>query len=284
MELRIVKNFTAMEQSCVHEGSQVVLKPREEKVVAASIAAAFVTQCSPYVREIAQSIAGVHRDQATIKTMWIANMTGDPDASDQVDTKVFKDKHWVTEKTPNPKKDAIEISRELDLGMREYVGQDGSPAGLNMGKKRIIIPPYQRIELPESEAYWFLNRDHQQMSEMRGAALRSRAPSNFEPDMSWSLDDMRDYLRLCDSKVDIGPTQAEVTNRCRARKDRERATEVAVFEAKLACMKRIHFRVCNPAIRLPLRAQFDEFQTEKYARLQTSPIPPVPLEGSQATA
>lgn len=257
MKLKVIRNLTATTQSCVLDGQQVLLQPREEKVVSEQTAKAFLHHCSPYVKEVQpEEFGGVAIEKTGMEDIWLANMTGNPDASDTIPTKMFSEKRWKDTTCGNPKKAALVISREFDGGMRPYKNGPYEEA-LNLPSTTISLPPYSRKKFPKNIATWFLARDGVQEPGMRGAAIRSRAPSSFEPTIDWELDDMRLYLQLCDHKAVLGPTREELLRKAVADNV---PSDVPIYEAKLLAMRRLHFRLADPNVRLPSKGEFDEMK------------------------
>ena len=110
-----------------------------------------------------------------------------------------------------------------------------------------------------------------------GAVIASRPRSDFEPDMTWPYEDMRNYARLTDPSMDIGPDDARIINDVKAEVDilardnawkprkieielKERGKE-ALRSAKQALFHRLYFRLVNTDYKLPTRSEFNEFVT-----------------------
>jgi hypothetical protein len=240
------------------------LEPKEEKIVSEEIATKFLEICQPYVTEIKTDLLGKVDSSVKLDKIWIANMMGNPDAAENIETRSFIDRQWKTVSVSNPKKEARMVGRKLDLGQREYVGKDGLRDMLNLGTIVLSVQPYTRKEFDRAEGEWFLQRDGNQDVGMRGAAIRSRPPSNFEPDMNWSLDDMRMYLYLADNNAALGIQENDLRTKCASDKS---DPDIELQKAKILCMKRLHFRLADPQYRLPTKAEFDDYKN----RIQGSP-------------
>ena len=258
VKLRHLKNQTSVAQAFVYEGHQIILGPGEEKVFLNDLAKAFLEASAPFVKEVEiDKVGSVYSEKDDQKTVWVANMTGDPDASAETSTKAFINKKWTDSIRPNPKLKDITIKREMGGGQLGFDLPDNEYGSINLPPVEITLPPYQRRELPTAIAMWFLNRDATQEPGMVGSAILSRPRSNFEPDSSWDLDDMRAYLRLCDPIAVLGDSEDTVVVKAKQANDN---AEIAVHLAKLACLKRLHFRMANPVYRLPTKREFEDFR------------------------
>lgn len=263
MELKIVRNLTAVDQSVVYKGTQITLRPKEEKPFVKEVADFFLAEAPLYVQEIeAENFGQPYEAPNDIADIWVANMSGDPDAPETVKVKKWHERQWSLVDVPNPKKDPITVGRDLDLGMTAYTDASDHPAALNLGKKRIAVPPYNRRKLPLAIGEWFLERDGSQFPTMRGVCIKSRAPSTFEPNMQWNLDDMRLYLKLTDASAVEGPSEAACV---RSATKGNVEPELVLFEAKALCMKRLHKRLVDPQYRLPNKKEFDSFKGSQVA-------------------
>lgn len=98
----------------------------------------------------------------------------------------------------------------------------------------------------------------------RGAAIKSRAPSDFEPRPNtiddWSLDDLRAYLKLMDPEAENGRSEEQVIRDAKKRNHRKpEEIEVHIEEEKSLIMKRLFFRLADPQYPVPSRRDFNEF-------------------------
>lgn len=285
-QLKTVKNKTSIAQTIVVNGRPITLREKEERSFVSEVADKFLAECKPYVVEVSDHLGAVQEDKLVRDTVWVANVTGDPDAPPTIKRRKFENKRWGDEEVPNPKAEPLDLVRFIDGGMVEYTTKDGVLEAKNMGKQEIRINAFKRIELPALIANWFLQRDGNQDVPMRGCAIRSRAPSNFEPDMGWDLDQMRRYLKLVDIKADLGPSDQEVNDRVLKKHGELLKTnkeefyelcDIAVFDAKVTCMKRLFMRLVDPRYRLPTKKEFDslsEPQPSSQAQIPTDVVIP----------
>ena len=263
MELKTVKNVTGAPQSIVFRGQQFTVGAFGEETFEQDIAGKFIDVCGPAIIDVTEKLGATYAPELVEQTTWVANMTGDPDAPPTVmDRRVGPDKKWTDVAVTNPNAAPRDVGREMKGGHRAYIARDGGLVQLSLPSTHWNIPPFRRRPMPKIAANWFLNRDAHGGAG-RGAAIESRPQSDFEPDMSWKLDDMRVYLRLLDPEAPLGYGEDELSKQAAKKKwDVKQAAE-ELRKAKQLCFKRLYFRLVNPAYRLPTKAEFTEFVTGK---------------------
>jgi len=268
MQFKIVRNTTNVEQIAIFDGKRVALDRYDEQRMPIAVAEAFLEQCRGRVVESDSGIGGVFETgEEQTQYLWIYNATGNKDEPEHRQkrrhNKMTGEKELVN--FPNSLREAVPLIRYMDKGMIESRDRNGKPTGLNQGKMAILLPPFKRIRLQKPVARWFLNRDAGQEVLERGKARLSRPPSAFEPDASWSLDDMRAYLRLMDSSATLPPSQTDIEeaykkdeNLIKRKKSPSdpRVIEQRIEDAKAECLKALHFRVCDPNYRLFTQQEF----------------------------
>ena len=269
IKTKTIKNTSGVQQSVVYRGSQFILQPYDEATYDVVIADLFLEMCAPIVVDTTERIGDTYAPEFQRSTKWLANMTGDPDAPDEVEqTLVDKDtRRWRKLKVPNPNKAARTISRVKYGGQIQYTARDGGLVNQTAPAKTLEVPPFRRRALPIEEAEWFKNRDG--LSSSPGAVIFSRPPSDFEPDMSWPLDRMRSYAQFLDQSAGargvLGPSEEDLV----ARATGEGFSKVQLAEelrkAKQSLMRWLYFKLVNPDCRLPTRIEFEEWLTGKSA-------------------
>jgi hypothetical protein len=259
--MKTVRNTTTLEQQVLVGPNIYTLAAYEEKPFSDLVANTFLAELPEIIKEVKGDSIGAVYDKPLEKpeTVWVANFMGDPDAPDKTKIKVY-DKEtrrykWI--EVDNPLRIPRPVSRELGGAMEEYRDAEGGLLAKNKPPTTITVPPFQRREMPGPIGRWFLTRDGNILpDQFRGQVQLSRAPSSFEPNMNWELDDMRAYLHMMDRKAKLGPCQKDVEEQY---KDKS-SLELAIHEAKLLCMKRLHFRVAKASARLYSRSEFEEFR------------------------
>jgi len=255
-----LKNNTGVPQSIVVKGRQIVLDAKAEGSFDEDIAKKFIENRSPLVSVVEES-PDTYADSSDM--VWVANFTGDEDLPEVINVKQWASGRWVHADVPNPKREPRIVQRFMDLGMQAYTARDGVFEFNNLPKARFRLPPYTRRRFPRNLANWSLQRDS--IGDLRGSIVKSRAPTAFEPDESWSLDDIRGYLRLIDPRAKVGPSQLEVIEKAAKDPEAVRAgdsgTIAYVRDARKTVLRRLFFRVADPRYNLPTREEFNEFMS-----------------------
>src|SRR3990167_2003202 len=127
------------------------------------------------------------------RTVWVANVTGNPHAKETVEVAKRIDGHEVWSQIPNPHRKAQPLKFKMHQDQIWYGPQDDRKC-LNPAPFEIHIPPYERVQLSASMADTILNRSmFVAASEDKGKVKTCRAPGAFEPNSTWPLDDIRMY-------------------------------------------------------------------------------------------
>jgi hypothetical protein len=262
-----------VKQTIIFKGAEVSIAPNDEQLMVEEVANKFLLDCQGLIEEVAEDFGAEYQDNESGK-LWIANVTGNPDAPSMVQTRLFdsKLKRWVTADIENPIKAPRDLKEWAEGPMEEYTAKDGVAEALNHAGHYVRIPAFRRRQLDAGEVEWFMNRvsNAARAANIPGypvsVAMISRAPSNFEPDTSWELNDIRMYLRLADPDAIIGPSEEEVLEQ--AAKDGVEEYEWAqrMNDAKRLEMKRVYFRLINPKYTLPTRATFNELKSRSKKR------------------
>lgn len=276
---KLLRNTVGVPQSIIHKGKQFVIKPGETETFDDILAAVFLERCAPMVEEVVET--GEAKYQSDANLVWVANITGNPAASATVkSTAVNRETRKLMEvDVPNPNKAPRTIEREMKGGHKAFYAQDGGLVQLSMGGTYYSIPPRKRIQMPKQIAEWFVSRDNLS-GPGRGAVMLCRAPSQFEPDIGWELDDMRAYLRLTDPTADLGPDEATIAQNAKKtvealeegaktsgktytesdkKTDLKHQIQEGIRQAKNSCLITLFYKLVDPAYRLPTRAEFNEF-------------------------
>lgn len=256
MELKTLKNLSNQPIWVVFKGRQIVIPAGEVNDVDVEVAKLFLEKFEELgVLEEVSEIGSVYDTKAS-NEVWVANITGDLDAPPEIDVKRSEKGRWYVMKVPNPLKDPYVVTRTMKGGMKEVIGKSGLE-GMNLLPVAIKVPPYRRVKLPPHVAKWFLQRVA--MSGVKDC-IKSRAPSEFEPDSTWAINDLRTYLQLIDPTVDggqLGPMEYKIRAKSYGSGEGGRRNlQKALREAKDRLLKRIFRRVFDPKYRLPTKAEF----------------------------
>lgn len=259
MDLITLRNKSRSPQQVFVSNRMYTIDVGEEKSFTKEVASAFSNECGPLVDAVyTDSIGGVYQDKRQATTMWVANITGNPDAPEFVyRNKVTDMKTGYVEKVsyPNPIRQAFDIKAKMHGSEIQYAGPHGDPESRMSPAILFEVPAFNRCELPIAYAKWLLNRDRVSDFINRGRLMKSRAPWVFEPTMDWSLEEMQVYLSLCDAKAKLGEREPDL----KARVDRN-DFDRELFDAKRFMMKRLFFRIANPDVKLPTKQMFEDFR------------------------
>lgn len=220
------------------------------------------------------------------QSFWIANMTGDPDAPAMF-TETFQE-------GVEGKSRQVEIRNEMREprtyktrmgrfhGIKEpgtfWCRQSDRTMGWNVTAmqvtlpgKIVVIPPYSRIEVNQSQFETLLMLDREQPQHKRGQLIGSRAPSDFEPNLEdpfWTLDNLRTWIEAVPGTDDkepgamvMGPSEAEL----RAEYPDVSPTDwsLLLHDARLTVWKRCKLRCLDPQFNIPTKDEFNLAKARK---------------------
>lgn len=265
MKTKKLKNVTSFPQNIVVKGNKIALNPGEERDFPIDLASIFLYECGGLVQEVKKHD---YEHQFEIdNVMWVANVTGAPWLKNKTHTHSWysKQEHrTVYKEVEGENQDPMSVKWDYDPGMQEYQGQDGGLLALNLFKQTIVIPPFKRIRVPMDIGKWLLKRDRQQTPQMQGCLMKSRAPSDYEPSMSWTLEGIQAYLKFLDNDAKVGKSEAQIRNFASRKKGADDGSaELAVVRAKQELLNQLYFYLVNPQCRLPTQQQFEEFRRGK---------------------
>lgn len=229
-------------------------KKRFEVVDVGSIAATFVPKEKP-------------------KTVWVANVTGNPDAPATVKAGKMKNRQTglIEEVTvENVNRQPRTIHMEMIGEQGKYTDKHGNDQGYTKFPKIIEIPPYQRRELEAHVGSWIVRRDNMAPPHERGAVIKSRDHVDFEPSVDWSIDELHEYLGyvdpVCQKTGLCGPSEAALVKKHKGLK-----LEMEKRRVKLEALKRLHFRLSDPKYRLPTQKEFADYMASRKTGAWTGP-------------
>ncbi len=252
-----IRNKSNVVQKAVIDEVEFILQPAgekdSEKLVLKRIGQAFMEQSLGYVEFVDDDLTGTKASFKLDTDVWLANMTGDPDASPTVPKREMVNRRETTIQVENPYALARPLKWKKPGGQHVFQNEHGEWTGHNLSPTPIELKPYTRMKYPKVVSDFILRRLGNQEAMKRGLALKSRAPTEFEPDISWELDDMRLYLRMMDPAAELGQSEYEVKQ---IHKHNKLAKEQAILAAKELCLRRCFFRLVNVKYNLPTREQF----------------------------
>jgi hypothetical protein len=263
-DLKKIRNTTSVRQSVVHNGTRIVLEPFGEQLVNADVATKFTQQLPGMVEDATNEDSTIYRGPSKPETMWIANMTGNPDCEAQVTVTGWKNKRPEAVEVEHPLLQARTLRWPQEGPQVEYIAKDGVPEAKNMGVTWIVIPPYKRVELPRHLGMWVLNQANVEAAVSRGArrypvALESRPPSPYEPNMNMSLDEMAIYFELMDPNSTRPPLEKELRTKAKKQRWSDPKLELELSQARDLAWKRLFFRLIDNTKIVPSPAEFQAY-------------------------
>ena len=259
-----IHNLSSIPQFVVHQGVRHSIRAHEEKLFPHDIAEKFISTCVGKVVKATNDFGTPQKDTSVTKTVWLANVTGDPDSPDTVFIKSYdrNTKSWGEREIHNPVKDPRPIRYKARGTAQVFTASDGALEAKNIPGRMLELGPYKRVEWPANYGTWFIGMAATPMPQVRGlylsAVIASRPPSTFEPDMDWPLDEINCYLSLVDLDAPQGPGEKDILS--------GPDHDVRVHEAKRIAMKRLYFRLVYPMYRLPTRSEFTEAFSGTYVK------------------
>ena len=204
-ETATIYNHTDLDQHAYElGGKRHSLGPFEIRVVPTEVAQLFLAQRGKFVQPyVALALPRVPGEDL----VWIANVTGDPFAPATVKVLYFdRDKNMeVEQEVPNPRYKARPITRKMNGQQTIQAAESGEPGAkesVSHPEITIKLPPFSRHSCSRSIADWLERRDAQQDELMVGSIKIVRAPTDYEPNDSWSQEEMLAYGELIDGTVD----------------------------------------------------------------------------------
>lgn len=251
MELVTLRNMTSRALPGFVDGAEYTLAPKGEDSFFPDVARELAAQWGNLVVQVAE-MDGADADIKPKKPdfIYVANMTGDPDAPPEVEVSGHVTNPTtglkVARKELNPKASPRSVSALYVPSQSSLRTRHGQSVGFQALKQRVVVPPYKRVRLPYEKAQLILGRDRRRHVNLSGLVIEAREPTNWEADPSWDLDDLRCYLRMMDHEVDVGPSEKEVG-----------ADKRAIEVAKRNVWKRVFLRMVNRDFPLPTKQNFE---------------------------
>jgi hypothetical protein len=197
-------------------------------------------------------------------TVWLANITGDPDAPREIPYDVVREgvDKGKTVFGVNPDAAAHPVSIACYAGGGQFSTKqpDGFYNAYTGRKKNFTIKPYEVKEFPVAIARQFEAREYMKGTQNPPAVVRSRDPRDlFKPTMKWDLNTIRYWLMLAHpdgmNPAIHGPSEEEVTANCAD----EDELPMVLHQAKFDLWKRSFVLCANPDIPIPDAKALEHF-------------------------
>lgn len=291
----LLKNQTKETKVAIFGEYRIVFGPSggedSEQAVEAELAESVLRQLGPAVSKIDMGeVGGEYVSDEVPQMVWLANITGNPDAPDMVVAGHYLDRETQQRKqalAANLAKEPKDI-RELCKGAQTVIHTISGPWGKTGPGKVLELPAYNRAEFPIDEARWLLRRSGTGpiKSVMK---CRPYVRGEFEPNKSWGLNDLRAWLAMVDPTTEkdnkLGPREEEilasiktqmVAEKGKALSKTEEATAARraaqeLFKAKTLALKRCYFRLVDPKYPHPTEDEFKRFKAAFYGDSREQP-------------
>lgn len=280
-KLIAIQNLTAHTQKCFWNGMIYSINPYQVREFIEGIAYAFFDQRPKFVVEYKP--IELPEPAPGEKLVWLANNTGNPFLPEVIKLKRYKKGEEEEFEIPNPIREPAAITRSLSLGQR-IVPQKNDPTAdesLNLGRRKIVIPPYTRVCVSEGLSNWLLRRDMMAERQHRGRLIECRPPTDCDPNVSWELERLRVLAKIMEIPDEmLGQHEAELRARFAGN---EEAQELGILQAKQDLMYVLFFRIIDERFWQPSKTELDAFikELENDSRgIEPPPVIPQVAEGA----
>lgn len=248
-------NTSDVPQHVFYNERRETIYPKTTRALPEGLAREFLAQRGNYV-VIYRPIVVPNLEGA--KKVYVANATGNPFLPEKVKVSRKHRGDWIEEEKPNPLRIPFLISERVGRGQTyQPVRLGDGDESLNHPAVMIQIPPFERVHLAAPFAYVLQERDNRRDHIWRGQVwVDCRGPSDpqfFEPNDSWSYEEVRLYARLMDKDtfepllINKFPEESSI-------KDKNKNN---IFEKKKQLMDLLFFRCIDPKYPYPSREEFD---------------------------
>ena len=188
------------QQAYMPDGKRVAMAPFEIRPWPREVADVFLAQRGKYIQKYQAMYIPPSPGEAIT---YIANLTGNPHEPEELTKTQFDRQRGLDMPytVPNPMRVARPVEYEMQGEQVVKAGEGGVKYTLSTPPKRVKIPPMVRLPVPRSSAEWLIRRDAQCEEGYRGSVVECRGPSDFEPNESWTIDDVLLYMKLMDPRT-----------------------------------------------------------------------------------
>jgi hypothetical protein len=285
MASKTLQNLTDRPLPIFYEGTQYTLEARGQpgstRPLPSDVADFAKAQYGNFVMELGEQDAVSYVNKVIDQDVWLANMTGNPDAPfDFLVKKVRNKKTGELEERREENENREPQIVEEQMGARHefYEGKFMGISGTQGMNTRTIpartwrIMPYQRVKVSALIAAEFLKRDMSRLPHQQGKVIQSRAPGEFEPRMNWPPDQKRAWLELVDQKFRrnpalLGKSEKDIRAEFGDDKISKAAADQAVAEADDTLWRHCVLRTFDPTYALPSERDFEIYAKRNGERL-----------------
>lgn len=236
------------------------------------------------LRDLGDKVTVIEPGKAVDKTpakfygdaMWIANVSGDPDAPAKISVGTKENKVTGTLDEifePNMKASPQHVYEVL--GQEEkLVNKGGMYFAVTKPVPPVELAPYERIRVPKDIGKTVLLRDRGRGFHA-GLVIRAREPSVDDPTLDWDLERLNAYFTLIEPNAlafEI-PTEAAL----REKFPGDSSFQLALHDAKFKMWSRCYLRAVNPQFNPPTKEDIDAFLRGNSVAPETSKVATKPV-------
>lgn len=250
-------NNSDVAQHIFFDKRRETIYPRQTRAFPRDIARQFLEERGQYVRLYVPTKIP---QMDGFGYVWIANATGNPFLPKTVALRRKVHGKWEDYEKDNPLRNPFPIKELISRGQTVQASVEGEgEESLNHPKVPVEIPPFERVRMPHPIAEVLKARDDSRDIEWRGQIAGCRPPGDFEPNETWSYDDIRLYAALMDghtflplldqNKDGIFPPEAAFGTDTRS-----------VAESKKKLLEMLFFRFIDERFAYPSKEEFAEMK------------------------
>ena len=251
-ELVPIENVVGVEQSVFYNKKRYVIAPFAAEAVPRELADAFLSQRGKYIRYHEDNAMPAGRPGEEI--MYVANMTGDPYAPDEVELVRVRKNEEETYRIPNPIKLARRLTTYVGLGEKIGTAEDGGITISPQPKQPVILQPFRRYPMPASVADLLMHRDGLREFQHRGQIKLVSPPTIWEANETWTLDELWTFGMMMDTE-----SFKKLRTDGRVKFEFEYGADtVGLGVAKGLLWRYVFFRLVDDRYPKPVKEEFDE--------------------------
>jgi hypothetical protein len=253
--IKLKNNHKTAEQYVFVNDRRYSLPPDVVDEFPRKVANAFLTERGSFVSMYDTPAGYVKEGEATV---WLANNTGNPFESEFIERMFYKGGKEEIEKVPNPLRVPRALHWSLHTGQSFTQGDTAigfQEISINFPPTRFDLAPYERKPFARIFADRALTRDAFHETGMQRSIIAARAPTSFEPNMTWSLDEIRLFVLLVDSE-NIPKVTGKVPSESAIRKEGGNVEE-KIDACKNLLLRTLFYRLVDDAWPLPSRDYFN---------------------------
>lgn len=252
-----LRNITSKEQALL-VGDGFLVKPYDEVVMDDEDAHIALKRYGDILEKVEVGNIGNTIELDKDAPVWVANVSGDPDAPEKVvvdirRNKITQEMQEITAENYLAKPLPVTVRWRAKTKREQY---RSSTIEIKPPKQRYTVQALERKPVDRQLANAMLKRSMEAGPGMQGRLIASRPPSSFEPDGSWSLDDMRAWLFVVDPRgyeKAMPPSEKWLRSNAKNKSAADRAVE----KERITMLKRCFIRSANPSFQLPSRSEFE---------------------------